>query len=403
MSSPQSPLNFLEARNDAVYASRMKIVGLFAGIGGFELGLMKAGHDSELLCEIDEHARSVLHARFPGVLLKPDVREMKRLPSDVEILTAGFPCQDLSQAGGTAGITGSRSGLVGEVFRLLKKSRPRWVLLENVSFMLRLNKGAAMTLITHELEKLGYHWAYRVVDSRSFGVPHRRKRVFLVASLDSDPSLVLMADEAGESTQSHSKDVACGFYWTEGNTGLGWAVDAVPPLKGGSSFGIPSPPAIWIPGKGIVTPDIRDAERLQGLESGWTEPAELVGETRHRWKLVGNAVTAPAATWIGRRISKPGERIVGKLCALDTAGGWPNAAFSFDGSRKAVAISQFPERSIWPGLGSFLRFPTKPLSCKAASGFKKRLFASGLNYPRAFGTALEKHVISFASTVRPEI
>jgi hypothetical protein len=73
VSSQQSPLNLLEVRNDAVHVSRMKIVGLFAGIGGFEHGLMRAGHDSELLCEIDEHARSVLHARFPGIQLKPDV------------------------------------------------------------------------------------------------------------------------------------------------------------------------------------------------------------------------------------------------------------------------------------------------------------------------------------------
>lgn len=287
----------------------MRIAGLFAGIGGFELGLMKAGHESDLLCEIDEHARLVLHERFPGIRVKKDIRDMKRLPSDIEILTAGFPCQDLSQAGGTAGITGLRSGLIGEVFRLLRRSRPSWVLLENVSFMLCLNKGAAMAFITRELEKLGYHWAYRVIDSRSFGVPQRRKRVFLVASRDSDPSLVLLTDEAGEPPLPRRMSMAYGFYWTEGNNGLGWAADAIPPLKGGSSVGIPSPPAIWIPGKGIVTPDIRDAERLQGLQSGWTQSAELDGRVRQRWRLVGNAVTVPAATWIGRRIVNPGSRI----------------------------------------------------------------------------------------------
>ncbi len=388
----------LECANRLSYDLDMKIAGLFAGVGGFEQGLMKAGHESTLLCEIDECARTVLDKRFPGVRVKTDVREMKRLPSEVEVIAAGFPCQDLSQAGGTAGIAGPRSGLVAEVFRLVKKSRPRWVLLENVSFMLRLNKGAAMTLITHELEQLGYHWAYRVVDSRSFGVPQRRKRVFLVASLDSDPSLVLMADDAGDPSVSLRKKVACGFYWTEGNTGLGWAMDAIPPLKGGSSFGIPSPPAIWIPGEGIVTPDIRDAERLQGLQSDWTKPAELVGETRHRWKLVGNAVTAPAATWVGRRITDPGEKIVGKLRELEIARGWPEAAFSFEGRRSEVQISQFPKRNDWPGLSAFLRYPTKPLSGKAASGFKKRLFASGLNYPSAFGIELERYVKSSVSS-----
>jgi DNA (cytosine-5)-methyltransferase 1 len=396
-------LNVLELQTWPDHKKPMRIAGLFAGVGGFERGLTKAGHESALFCEIDEQARAVLHEQFPGIRVKRDIREMKRLPSDVELLAAGFPCQDLSQAGETAGIKGSRSGLVAEVFRLLEKSRPRWVLLENVSFMLRLNRGAAMTFITTRLEKLGYHWAYRVVDSRSFGVPQRRKRVFLVGSLDSDPSLVLMADEAGDPTRRTRRAASCGFYWTEGNSGLGWAVDAIPPLKGGSSFAIPSSPAIWIPGEGIVTPDIRDAERLQGLQSDWTKPAELLGKGRHRWRLVGNAVTAPAATWIGRRISKPGGNIVGELRSLETSKGWPDAAFSYDGSRNQVLISHFPKRNEWPGIVEFLRFPMKPLSGKAALGFKNRLFASGLKYPAAFGKELERYVRYSVSDISTEI
>ena len=96
--------------------------------------------------------------------------------------------------------------------------------------------------------------------------------------------------------------MACGFYWTEGIRGLGWAFDAIPTLKGGSTVGIPSPPAIILPDGIIVKLNIQDAERIQGFEAGWTQPAELVARPGMRWKLVGNAVTVGAAEWIGRRI-----------------------------------------------------------------------------------------------------
>ncbi|MFJ9743637.1 DNA cytosine methyltransferase, partial [Streptomyces sp. NPDC101166] len=87
-----------------------RMVGLFAGIGGLELGLAAHGWRSELLCEIDTGAQAVLAAHFPGVPLHSDMTKLRALPSGIELVAAGFPCQDLSQAGRTAGITGSRSG-----------------------------------------------------------------------------------------------------------------------------------------------------------------------------------------------------------------------------------------------------------------------------------------------------
>src|SRR4051812_24746922 len=247
----------------------LRVAGLFAGIGGIELGLQRAGHQSELLCEIDPGAVAVLNDRFPDIRVHQDICTLRSLPRDVELIAAGFPCQDLSQAGKTAGIEGSRSGLVGEVFRLLRHRRVPWVLLENVPFMLQLSKGRAMEVIVATLEDLGYRWAYRVVNSLAFGVPQRRERVLLLASMDEDPRDVLFADAVEEpEAPARSSRLACGFYWTEGIRGLGWAVDAVPTLKGGSSVGIPSPPAIWLPDGRFITPDIRDAERLQGFPAG---------------------------------------------------------------------------------------------------------------------------------------
>ena len=137
----------------------VKVAGLFAGVGGLEEGLASAGHETVLLCEIWEPARAVLRKRMHGIPCHTDICRLKSLPADVELLTAGFPCQDLSQAGPTAGIEGSRSGLVGEVFRLLDEHPVPWVVLENVSFMLQLHGGRAMSHVVDAFEERGYSWA----------------------------------------------------------------------------------------------------------------------------------------------------------------------------------------------------------------------------------------------------
>jgi DNA (cytosine-5)-methyltransferase 1 len=217
------------------------------------------------LCDNDPAALAVLKAKFPAVATHDDVVTLLDVPEGTSLITAGFPCQDLSQAGQTKGIAGSRSGLIGEVFRLIRRSKTPWIFLENVPFMLQLGRGEAMNVITSALEELGYKWAYRVVDSRAFGLPQRRRRVYLVATNSGDPRTILFADDAPEHSAptANGHGAAFGFYWTEGLRGLGWAVDAVPTLKGGSTIGIPSPPAVLLTDGRIVTPDIGDAERLQ--------------------------------------------------------------------------------------------------------------------------------------------
>lgn len=345
----------------------MKTVGLFAGVGGFELGLGRAGHATELLCEIEPGAQAVLRAKFPQVKLHDDVTTLRELPHGTELLVGGFPCQDLSQAGKTAGIEGARSGLVGEVFRLLARHDVPWVILENVPFMLQLSQGRAMDVIVAAIEHLGYKWAYRVIDSRAFGVPQRRERVYLVASREGDPRDVLFAHDAGEpppATVSWSR--ANGFYWTEGTRGLGWADDAVPTLKGGSTLGIPSPPAIVLPNKSIVTPHLRDAERMQGFDAGWTEASETVTRRGHRWKLVGNAVTVDAAEWLGQRLRAPDPtgRNVSSV-PLARPGAWPRAAFNVGEGRRTALVSAWPERRARVHLYDFLQHETALLSVKA--------------------------------------
>lgn len=378
--------------------TELRVTGLFAGVGGLEQGLAKAGHHTHALCEIDPSARAVLQKRFTAVdHVYEDVRKMRSVPPGTDLLTAGFPCQDLSQAGRTAGIKGKSSGLIDEVFRLLggprSKNRVPNLLLENVPFLLRLDRGAGLAMILDELERRGYQWAYRIVDSRAFGVLQRRERVFLLASRDMDPATVLLADDTAPAPLPlPDESRAFGFYWTEGNTGLGAAVGIIPPLKSGSTVGIPSAPAIILPDKRIVTPGIRDAEALQGFRRGWTKPAESVARASYRWRLVGNAVTVPAAAWIGKRIAKPGSLGEHRVTPIKPGKPWPDAAYGKKGARFAVHVSRWPKRKeARRSLPEFLEDP-QPLSLKATRGFYTRLQASSLRRPDWVDRALARHI-----------
>jgi len=381
-----SPTSSMKARS-------LSVVGLFAGIGGLELGLQRAGHHARLLCELDPGARAVLDDRFPDVSKHDDICTLAEIPAGTDLVAAGFPCQDLSQAGKTRGIKGARSGLVGEVFRLLKNRRTPWVLLENVPFMLQLAHGRALEVIVEALEKLGYRWAYRVVDTRAFGLPQRRERVFLLASLDSDPRDVLFVDEVTPEQDRRSfEEVACGFYWTEGVRGLGWAVDAVPTLKGGSTIGIPSPPAMLFPDGRVVKPEIRDAERMQGFAPDWTKGVEKVARRGHRWKLVGNAVTVDVAEWIGARLARPSQYVSAGAGPVVSGKAWPRAAWNIGTGRYTTELTSWPMARRRSSLLDFLEFAPEPLSTKATSGFLGRAGTGSLRFPPGFLDAVGAHL-----------
>lgn len=389
--------------------SSRPVVSLFSGIGGIELGLGSQCFKPIMFCEALPEARHVLASHFPGVEVHSDVRVLAnrstfRLP-ECWLVTAGFPCQDLSQCGLTKGIAGSNSGLVGCVFKLLerRKTSPDWLLFENVPFMLRLNSGEAMRRVTESLEGLGFRWAYRVIDARAFGLPQRRERVILLASRKHSPEDILFGhSEDPMAPACESDDRPRGFYWTEGNRGLGWAVDSVPTLKAGSTIGIPSPPAIWLPAHdAVVTPTIEDAEAFQGLPRGWTSPASLLGTTgRCRWRLVGNAVPVPIADWVGSQLVNPPGAIAGTTSQLRSKDAWPLAAFGASGSRFAVAVTTWPDRKAWKGLAA--RFgPTgdqllsRPaLSRRATAGFYRRIKASGLRTDPRFIPSLGRFLMS---------
>ena len=181
--------------------------------------------------------------------------------------------------------------------------------------MISLDSGNARKYIVSEIEVFGYSWGYRVVDARAFGVPQLRQILLFVPSKTQDIRNVLFADNidcppVDDSIGEIDEDKLYGFYWTEGKRGLGWTVNGIPTLKIGSKIGIPSPPAIWNPKTDFFgTPDIRDAEKLQGFSEDWTLPAMDLPKSKRgdRWHLVGNAVCVNMSNWLANRIFNPGQ------------------------------------------------------------------------------------------------
>ena len=174
----------------------MKVASLFTGVGGFDLGLERVGMGVVLQVEQDKWCNEVLANRWPNVETVGDVRDVGDV--DADMIVGGFPCQDISVAGKRKGLEGDRSGLWWEFYRIIAGNRPEWVIIENVPNLLRTNRGRDMGAIVGTLSDLGYGVGWRVLDSQFFGVPQRRKRVFIVGHLgDRDGGRVLFDDTGG--------------------------------------------------------------------------------------------------------------------------------------------------------------------------------------------------------------
>lgn len=165
----------------------MKLISLFAGVGGFDLAAERAHIEPAVCCEIDPSARGVLKHRFPNAFFVDDVKEITGdklrgfgLDPATTIISGGFPCQDVSVAGRRQGFEGERSSLFFEIVRILREFNPKWFVLENVPGLFTSHGGRDMGAVVGTLAELGYVFGWRVLDSQFFGVPQRRKRVFIV-------------------------------------------------------------------------------------------------------------------------------------------------------------------------------------------------------------------------------
>lgn len=156
----------------------LTFVSLFAGIGGIDLGLERAGMECVAQVEIDDYAQRVLTKHWPSVPKFRDVRTVGavNLPR-ADVIAGGFPCQDISNAGKRAGIDGERSGLWSEYARIVRELRPRYVLMENVSALL----GRGLGRVLGDLASCGYDAEWQCIPASAIGAPHRRDRIFIVA------------------------------------------------------------------------------------------------------------------------------------------------------------------------------------------------------------------------------
>jgi DNA (cytosine-5)-methyltransferase 1 len=187
----------------------MKFGSLFCGIGGFDLGLERAGMQCAWQVEIDPYAQKVLAKHWPDVRRHADVCTFPPEEGnwEVDVICGGFPCQDISYAGKGAGLAGARSGLWYEFARIIGDLRPRYVIVENVSAL--LTRGMGEVLGT--LASLGYDAEWHVIPASAVGAPHRRDRVWIVAYADGRQVRGFNADtrDGGAVPQQGAERIVC--------------------------------------------------------------------------------------------------------------------------------------------------------------------------------------------------
>ena len=244
----------------------MKVLDLFSGIGGFSLGLERAGMETIAFCEFDEHAQKVLRKHWPDVPIHSDIRELdaKQYRGTVDVICGGFPCQDLSTAGKQVGFSGERSSLYGEMLRVIGECMPRYAIFENVTGLLTGDSGRWFGQFLYDLAQIGFDAEWHCVSASDIGAQHHRDRVWVIAYPCGSRSKVGLARQNVRQ---------------EGDTRI--------------SINLSN--------------EIRRARRKSGVE-GWSiEPnvgrvANGVPNRAHRLKQLGNAVVPQIPEAIGRAI-----------------------------------------------------------------------------------------------------
>ncbi len=216
---------------------------LFAGVGGFDMGFEQAGWDCKFQVEWDKNCQQILNKHWPNVPKWSDVSDVNgaEIPP-VDCIIFGSPCQDLSVAGKRAGLDGERSGLFHEAVRIIKEMRdatngtfPRWTVWENVAGALSSNNGRDFGTVINEMAKAGaVLQEYALLDAQHFGIPQRRRRVFLISCFDSaaaercpDPLLPVTESLRGDTKKGKSKKQSAALTLTEGIGGDGAIVNAI--------------------------------------------------------------------------------------------------------------------------------------------------------------------------------
>jgi len=278
-----------------VTKEKYKILDLFSGIGGFSLGLERTGHfETTAFCEIDKFCKLILDKHWKGTKIYDNVKEItkERLEADgiqfPDIITGGFPCQSFSVAGKQKGTSDSRY-LWPEMFRIIKIFKPRYVIGENVRGIVNIENGMVFETVCSNLEDEGYEVQPFLIPAASVGAPHRRERIWFIASLANAESI-----GTGESREFNQEERSEG----SGSTQLDGSSSNDANTNSTRSQGF------W------GEHELRDGkEEEQTSRDGWwlVEPnvgrvAHGVSGRVHRLKALGNSIVPQIVEEIGRAI-----------------------------------------------------------------------------------------------------
>ena len=273
----------------------LRILDLFSGIGGFSLGLERAGMQTVAFCEIDKVAQQVLRKHWPNVPIFDDVKTLKgEQLGTIDVICGGFPCQDLSFAGKGAGLTGARSGLWWEFYRLIKEIKPLWVIIENVAAL----RSRGLDKVLGSLAEIGYDAEWHCIPASAVGAHHQRDRVWIIAYPNHAGSRTLEhgVDQDGQTLEQERQDKSLG-----GVSGCGTVVSDT------DVFGT----QVQIEGRHSSQQVLRGTSEAWRVAVGGTwsvEPpicrvVDGVPNRAHRIKQLGNAVVPQIPELIGRAIN----------------------------------------------------------------------------------------------------
>lgn len=291
--------------------STLRHASFFSGIGGFDLGFDHAGFRTTSQSEVDRYCLSVLQRHWPSVTRLGDIATLDGASIPVaDVWTAGFPCQDVSLARGNhlrPGFDGRNSSLFFEFFDLVQQCEPRIVVLENVLGLLSSNSGDDFAVVLSRFTNAGYGVAWRVLNTRYFGAPQSRQRVFVVAVRENVGAAArIVFDERPEETEDprtafrevHCCDVS-GAYVPR----ISFCVAATSGRHTGNDW---SRTYVAYDDR-VRRPTPGETEALQGFPALWTIPGEdyrgrFLNFDSERYRALGNAVSVPVAEWLGHRV-----------------------------------------------------------------------------------------------------
>jgi DNA (cytosine-5)-methyltransferase 1 len=276
----------------------LKILDLFSGLGGFSLGLERTGcFKTTAFCDNNKYSRLLLQKHWKGVKIYNDVREINKeqLESDgiqfPDVITGGFPCQPFSVAGKQKGTSDDRH-LWPEMFRIIKEFTPRWIIGENVKGLTNIEKGMVFESVCTDLEGEGYEVRAFNIPAAGVGAPHRRERIWIVASLEDSRRSLRSWSKFGEKDENEIRKRYADQHQRPGSTSESDVADASTGRRASQEGEIQT--------------------RGNGTEhQGWwsTEPnvgrvANGVSGRVYRLKALGNSIVPQIATEIGYAIIK---------------------------------------------------------------------------------------------------